>query len=145
MLTGPLYLHPSSSILAVRGRGEGEIDKRNIEIAAMTNYIGSERRKGGGQEQGGERTALAADALCRHLTETNANEGRQKSEGGGGAGVRVLHVRLWRETFKFKPKIVADVAALWLRVRGYANEILVEYSSREEGEGGAGAEGGGCY
>lgn len=46
--------------------------------------------------------------------------------------MRVLHVRLWRETFKFKPKIVADVAALWLRVRGYANEKLVECSSKEE-------------
>lgn len=101
----------------------------------MTNYIGSERRKGEGAGAGGG-TALAADALCHHLTETNANEGRQESEGGGESeGVRVLHVRLWRETFKFKPKIVADVAALWLRVRGYANEKLVECSSREEGQG----------
>lgn len=69
----------------------------------------------------------------------------RRVRGEGGARVRVLHVRLWRETFKFKPKIVADVAALWLRVRGYANEKLVECSSREEGEGGAGAERGGCY
>lgn len=96
----------------------------------MTNYIGSERRRGAGQEQEQGGTALAADALCRHLTETNANEGRQEGE-----GVRVLHVRLWRETFKFKPKIVADVAALWMRVRGYANEKLVECSSREGGQG----------
>lgn len=59
----------------------------------------------------------------------------RRVKGEGGAGVRVLHVRLWRETFKFKPKIVADVAALWLRVRGYANEKLVECSSREQGHG----------
>lgn len=45
-------MHPSPSILAERGRGEGEIDKRNIEIAAMTNYIGSERRKGEGAGAG---------------------------------------------------------------------------------------------
>lgn len=66
-----------------------------------------------------------------HLTETNENGGRREKEGG----VRVLHVRLCREIFKFKPKIAADVAALWLRVRGYANEKLEECSSREEGEG----------
>lgn len=51
----PAILALPPSILAERGRGEGEIDKRNIEIAAMTNYIGSESRKGGGQEQAGAR------------------------------------------------------------------------------------------
>lgn len=52
MLTGPQYLQSSPSILAERGRRVGEIDKRNIEIAAMTNYIGSERRKGEGARAG---------------------------------------------------------------------------------------------
>lgn len=36
----PLLLHIS------RRGGEVEIDKRNIEIAAMTNYIGSEGEEG---------------------------------------------------------------------------------------------------
>lgn len=65
----PAILAPLPQHISCEGEGEGEIDKRNIEIAAMTNYIGSERRKGEGAGAGaGGGTALAADALCRHLT-----------------------------------------------------------------------------
>lgn len=78
MLSGPLYF-PRLLHISRRG-GEGEIDKRNIEIAAMTNYIGSkEGRKGGGQEK--RVTGPAADALCLPLDRDECEWGQQ---GKGG-------------------------------------------------------------
>lgn len=97
--TSPRLLHIS------RRGGEGEIDKRNIEIAAMTNYIGSE---GGGREEGRRSGSRGLQLMhCAfHLTETNANGGSREREGDGGGGEGAARASLTRRHLNLNRRLL---------------------------------------
>lgn len=81
----------------------------------------------------GEAGHAALQLMHCHLTETNAR-GAEKGEKGCTC--------VCRETFKFKPKIVADVATVPLRIRrADANEKLLQCSGVGCEEVRAGGEG----